>query len=97
MLSAPDGRVYPEVRFLQSDIKGLWPPLSAKQEQASEEMELKEPKDWFVDVRSDSPQGKKELPGAYAARLYALMQEAHQAGHVTKLWPLKTLLRRLYD
>ena len=61
------------------------------------EPELLKPAAWFDDIRKDNPQRKNELPGAYAGRLHPLMQEAHEAKHVAKLWPLKTLLRRLYD
>jgi hypothetical protein len=61
------------------------------------EPELLESKAWLDDMRKKHPRKKNELLGTYASRLHTLMQEAHVTKHVTKLWPLKTLLRRLYD
>ena len=63
----------------------------------SAEPKLLKPAAWLDDTRKANPQRKNELPGAYAGRLHPLMQKAHEAKHVAKLWPLKTLLRRLYD
>ena len=110
MLSDDNGRVYREVLFPRLDVKELWPKSPPLPEEPLEHVEKPEPEPtrpaepellkpaaWFDDVRKDNPQRKNELPGAYAGRLHPLMQEAHEAKHVAKLWPLKTLLRRLYD
>jgi hypothetical protein len=52
---------------------------------------LKKPKDWLFDKRRRHPRGKRTVP-QYAAFLHPMME-----GQVTYVWPLKTLLRRLYD
>jgi hypothetical protein len=108
MLSDDQGRVYREVQFPRLDAKQLWPetpplpgePLDHVEKPEPEQTraaESKSQKDWLHDTRQANPQGKNELPGAYAGRLHLLMEKAHAAKRVTKLWPLKTLLRRLYD
>ena len=108
MLSDDQGRVYREVQFPRLDAKQLWPetpplpgePLDHVEKPEPEQTraaESKSQKDWLHDTRRANPQGKNELPGAYAGRLHLLMEKAHAAKRVTKLWPLKTLLRRLYD
>jgi len=57
------------------------------------EPRLLKPKAWLVKVRKDHPRQQNEQLVTYAGRLLALMQGAH----VTKLWTLATLLRRLHD
>jgi hypothetical protein len=51
------------------------------------------PKNWLPVARRDHPRRRNELLVDYAGRLRVLMQKAN----VTKVWPLKTLLRRLHD
>jgi hypothetical protein len=51
------------------------------------------PKDWLPAARRNHPRLRNELLVDYAGRLRVLMQKAN----VTKVWPLKTLLRRLHD
>jgi hypothetical protein len=53
-----------------------------------------EPKDWFAETRKTHPQRQRERPDDYAKRLRALMQVDPR---VRKVWPLRTLKRRLYD
>ena len=51
------------------------------------------PKAWLSEARREHPRQQNELRMPYASRLHALMQKAN----VTKVWPFKTLLRRLHD
>jgi hypothetical protein len=57
------------------------------------EPERLKPTAWLNDVRKDNPRKKNEPLATYAGRLHALMPGAH----VTKLWTVETLLRRLHD
>jgi hypothetical protein len=61
------------------------------------EPESLEPKAWLAEVRKDHPRQRNEQLVTYAGRLHALMQGAHVTKHVTKLWTVETLLRRLHD
>jgi hypothetical protein len=55
------------------------------------------PKDWLPVARRNHPRLRNELLVDYAGRLRVLMQEANVTKVVTKVWSLKTLLRRLHD
>jgi hypothetical protein len=61
------------------------------------EPESLKPKAWLAEVRKDHPRQENEPLATYAGRLHALMQGAHETKHVTKLWTVETLLRRLHD
>lgn len=110
MLFGPDGRVYREVQLPRLDGKKLWPkspPVSGEPlEPGAMEVLPKPPepakpigpkvapKVWLDNKCKDHPRRPGEGMDAYAERLHALMQES-DAG-VTKVWPFKTLKRRLY-
>ena len=50
------------------------------------------PKAWLTKARKDQPQRSDEEMSDYADRLHPLMET-----NATKVWPVKTLLRRLYE
>jgi hypothetical protein len=100
-LGAPRGPAEPERRCwygIEVDAAALRQtrprPLTTQVEPAPAAMG---PKDWLPVARRNHPRLRNELLVDYAGRLRVLMQEANVTKVVTKVWSLKTLLRRLHD
>jgi hypothetical protein len=81
------------IKVSDTDLRALLSNGRSEPDEALRQTKPMAPKAWLANARKNNPRRQNENQTTYALRLHALMQ----AANVTKRWPPKTLLRRLYD